>query len=198
VSVCGACVSVWCMVVSSHGAWLCLVVHGCPLMSLWWCMCHCVCMVVSCGAWLPTHTANTLSLQHTATHCNTLQHTATHCNTLQHTATHCNTLHHTAPHCNILQHTATYAHTQVLKSAIANGHTPTHTYCQYSLTATHCKTLQHTATHCNTLQHTATQCNVLQRTTPHQTHGSSRHQLLPHTPLWVQWRRRPRKLHRQV
>jgi len=39
-----------------------------------------------------------VSLQHTATHCNTLQHTATHCNTLQHTchlaacitATHCN------------------------------------------------------------------------------------------------------------
>ena len=28
-----------------------------------------------------------LTLQHTATHCNTLQHTATHCNTLQHTAT---------------------------------------------------------------------------------------------------------------
>ena len=56
---------------------------------------------------------NTVSLQHTATHCNTLQHiarhpivwvlfatidTATHCNTvcntLQRTATHCNTLHH--------------------------------------------------------------------------------------------------------
>ena len=133
------------MVVSSHGAWLCLVVHGCPLMSLWWCMCHCVCMVVSCGAWLPTHTANTLSLQHTATHCNTL--------------------HHTAPHCNILQHTATYAHTQVLKSAIANGHTPTHTYCQYLLTTTYCNTLQHcntlqrTATHCNNLQHTKTYCN---------------------------------------
>ena len=33
-----------------------------------------------------------LTLQHTATHCNTLQHTATHSNTLQHTATHCNTL----------------------------------------------------------------------------------------------------------
>ena len=34
----------------------------------------------------------TITLQHTATHCNTLQHTATHCNTLQHTATHYNTL----------------------------------------------------------------------------------------------------------
>ena len=28
--------------------------------------------------------AVSISLQHTATHCNTLQHTATHCNTLQH------------------------------------------------------------------------------------------------------------------
>jgi len=36
-----------------------------------------------------------VTLQHTATHCNTLQHTATHCNTLQHTATHCNTLQQT-------------------------------------------------------------------------------------------------------
>jgi len=33
-----------------------------------------------------------MTLQHTATHCNTLQHTATHCNILQHTATHCTTL----------------------------------------------------------------------------------------------------------
>jgi len=32
-----------------------------------------------------------LSLQHTATHCNTLQHPATPCNTLQHTTAHCNT-----------------------------------------------------------------------------------------------------------
>ena len=30
-----------------------------------------------------------VTLQHTATHCNTLQHTATHCNTLQHTAIYC-------------------------------------------------------------------------------------------------------------
>ena len=58
-----------------------------------------------------------LSLQNTATQCNTLQHTPTHCNTLQHAApfcgilrhvaTHCNTLQHTARHCNTLQHTAT-------------------------------------------------------------------------------------------
>ena len=66
-----------------------------------------------------------ITLQHTATHCNTLQHTATHCSILQHTATHCSTLQHTAAHCNTLQHTAA-----------------------------HCNTLQHTAAHCNTLQHT--------------------------------------------
>ena len=49
-----------------------------------------------------------LSLQHTATHCNTLQHQCimdcrSHCNTLQHTATHCNTLQHTAVCCSELQ-----------------------------------------------------------------------------------------------
>ena len=42
----------------------------------------------------------TMTLQHSATHCNTLQQIATHCNTLQHTSTHCNTLQHTATHCN--------------------------------------------------------------------------------------------------
>jgi len=43
-----------------------------------------------------------ITLQHTATNCNTLQHTATHCNTLQHTAAHCSTLQHTAAHCNTI------------------------------------------------------------------------------------------------
>jgi len=49
-----------------------------------------------------------ITLQHTATHCNTLQLTATHYTswiTLQLTATHCTsliTLQHTATHCNIL------------------------------------------------------------------------------------------------
>ena len=73
----------------------------------------------------PSRRHISLTLQRTATHCNTLQHIATHCNTLQRTATHCNTLQRTATHRNALQHTATY-----------------------------CNTLQHTATHCNTLQHT--------------------------------------------
>jgi len=126
-----------------------------------------------------------MSLQHTATHCNTVQHGATRRHTLQHsathnklffhascscdiTATHRNTLQHTAIHCNILQHTAPHCTT-------------------LHHTATHCSTLQHTATscsrfnfqhpssltpppipvkvcHCNTLQHTATHCNTLQHT----------------------------------
>ena len=42
-----------------------------------------------------------VSLQHTATHCNTLQHVAAHCSTLQHPAARCSTLQHTATtHCN--------------------------------------------------------------------------------------------------
>ena len=114
-----------------------------------------------------------ISLQHTATHCNSLQHT---CNTHAHqtcekpqypkpmeisttrsqlAATRCNTLPHPSTHCNTLQHTC---------------NTPEHQKCekpQYplpieipttrsQLAATHCNSLQHTATHCNTLQHTAT------------------------------------------
>ena len=61
-----------------------------------------------------------ISIQHTATLCNTRQHTATHCSTLPYSSTHMhiwkeahvtnihyNTLQHTATHCNTLQHTAT-------------------------------------------------------------------------------------------
>ena len=85
-----------------------------------------------------------ITLQHTATHCNTLQRTATSprayrlCEfvTLFYTALHCNTLQHTATHCSTLQHTAA-----------------------------HCRTLQNTAAHCRTLQHTAAHCNTMQRTT---------------------------------
>jgi len=47
-------------------------------------------------------TLGKITLQHTATHCNTRHHTAPHCNTLQHTATHRNTLQHSAAHCNTL------------------------------------------------------------------------------------------------
>jgi len=44
----------------------------------------------------------------------------------------------------------------VLKSQLATQVT------LYTVTATHCNTLQHTATHCNSLQHTATHRNTLQ------------------------------------
>jgi len=54
-----------------------------------------------------------ITLQHTASHCNTLQTfeirntaAASHCITLRHTASHCITLHHTATHCN-----TPYSHT---------------------------------------------------------------------------------------
>jgi len=64
-----------------------------------------------------------VSINDTATHCNTLQHTPTHsntphrsggykheqhCNTLQHTPTHSNTLQHTPTHSNTLQHIYKY------------------------------------------------------------------------------------------
>ena len=86
-----------------------------------------------------------MTLQPTATHCNTLQHTATHCNTLQHTATHCNTLQHTATHCNTLQHTAT--------RDVSLSDTRLQSNTAVSLRLPHCYSLQHTATrtaiHCN-------------------------------------------------
>jgi len=54
-----------------------------------------------------------VTLQLTATHCNSLQLTVAHCNSLQRTAAHCNsasfpevTLQLTATHCNSLQRTA--------------------------------------------------------------------------------------------
>jgi len=123
------------------------------------------------------HTFPSLSLQHTATHCNTLQHTATHCNALQNlfntlfqvsryntpqrTATHCNTLQHTATHCKIFS-------THFFKSLAtthrnALQHTATHCNALQILFNTllqisRYNTLQHTASHCNTLQHTATLC----------------------------------------
>ena len=91
----------------------------------------------------------------------TLQHTATHCNTLQHAATHCDTLRHTATHCNTLQHTATpQARGQFDSSGVRQRNTPQHA-------ATRCNTLQHAATRCNTLQHVATHCNTLQHAATH-------------------------------
>ena len=77
--------------------------------------------------------------------------------TLQRTATHCNTLQHTATHCNALQHT-TIALPYTCNNASRKPHTATH--CS---TMQHCNTLQHTATRCNTLQHSATHynCSIL-------------------------------------
>ena len=83
-----------------------------------------------------------ITLQHTATHCNTFTRvppaaSESYDTVLQHT-THCNTLHHTASHCNTLQHTATHlpeCRLQRLSHAIRYYNT------------------QHTETHCNTLQH---------------------------------------------
>jgi len=108
-----------------------------------------------------------VSLQITATHCNTLQHTGTHGNT-RHTATHGNTRQHTATHCNTRQHTTTHCNTQ--QHTATHGNTLQHT-------ATPCNmllhfrrltlvSLQHNTSHCNTLQHTATHCNILQHTAP--------------------------------
>ena len=80
-----------------------------------------------------------ISLQHTATHCNSLQHT---CNTHAHqtcekpqypkpmeisttrsqlAATRCNTLPHPSTHCNTLQHTATH---------LQHSNTPEHQKCE--------------------------------------------------------------------
>jgi len=74
-----------------------------------------------------------ISIQHTATLCNTRQHTATHCSTLPYSRTHMhlwkeahvtnihyNTLQHTATHCNTLQlwkRVFTYHKSQSLKSS---------------------------------------------------------------------------------
>jgi len=91
---------------------------------------------------------------------------------LQHTATHCNTM---KTHCErkrVLSHTDRdrgNTNTQPCCQDLQERKTPG----IRSLTATHCNTLQHvntpqhTATHCNTLQHadtlqhTATHCNTL-------------------------------------
>jgi len=104
-------------------------------------------------------TKSIITLQHTATRCNTLQNTATHCNA-------CNTLHSICTkttHCSSTLHsicTKTEAYITIL-------HTNT------------IKTLQHTATRCNILQHAATHCTVFapkrNRTPRHQTRKYSIH-----------------------
>jgi len=125
-----------------------------------------------------------VTLQLTATHCNSLQLTATHCSALQLTATHCSALQfcffprsHTATHCNSLQLTA--AHCNSLR------------FCSFlprSYTVTHCNSLQRTATHCNALQRTATHCYALPRTATH-CNSASFHQevFLGDVCIYVTW-----------
>jgi len=117
--------------------------------------------------------------------CITLQRTATHCNTqrvciyegtpcislpLQHITKYYTTLHSTVTLCNTMQNISSLQH------AATNYKTPQHTT---QHTATHCAyiyinrlhaqyylctTLQQTTKHCNTLQHTAIYCITLQHT----------------------------------
>jgi len=90
----------------------------------------------------------TLSLQITATRCNSLQLTATHRNS--HTAPYCHKQHHTTAHWNTLQHTRGERYT--------NAYTITmqafkHVALSLQLLLTHCCTLHtetQTAAHCNT------------------------------------------------
>jgi len=100
-----------------------------------------------------------ITIQYTATHCDTLQDTRPHVHAegastaiVQQTATNYNRLYElqqTATDCNRLQQTATHL----------NFEGASHYHC-----ATDCNRLQQTATHCNTLQQTATHCNTLQQT----------------------------------
>jgi len=135
-----------------------------------------------------------MTLQHTATHCNTLQHTATHCNTLQHTATHCDTqgceccqkcksiimsmtMQHTATYCNTLQHAATHyrilQYTGLRMLQVQFNYHVDDTGVSRVL-PTHCNILQHSASasHLSFWWHwgqlcTATHCNTLQHTATH-------------------------------
>ena len=81
-----------------------------------------------------------ITLQHTATHCNTLQRTT------KHTATHWNTLPHTGTHTYM---NGSYGKKESTTNAVHVSHDNT--------------TLQHTATHSNTLHHTAKHCKTQQQ-----------------------------------
>jgi len=129
-----------------------------------------------------------ISLQRTATHCNTGRPAhaaaspatciskmyATHCNSLQALhlpATHCNTLQLIATHCNTLQQRKTCACCRVIRNVrfknVRNSLilTTPH-YISLQFTTSHCNSLHLTATHCNSLQLTATHCNSLQQRRP--------------------------------
>jgi len=85
-----------------------------------------------------------ITLQHTATHCNTLQRTT------KHTATHWNTLPHTGTHTYM---NGSYGKKESTTNAVHVSHDNT--------------TLQHTATHSNTQQHAAPHCKTLHHTVKH-------------------------------
>ena len=110
-----------------------------------------------------------ITLQHTATHCNTWQHcldldisrhleaTATLYITLQHTATHCNTWQHNPEASSEPTLYITPQHLDILRP-------PQHS-------TPHCNTLQHTATHCNTIQRPL----LSQHSTSHRNTSTSSH-----------------------
>jgi len=131
-----------------------------PLLLIWaslhpW-LTRRVCGKIVCSECNQLTASHGITLQDTATRCNSLQLAATHCNilqltaTLQQTATHCITLQHVATYCNTLQQVERSQALQCEEHMLIGDITHTDT---------HCNTLQHTATHCNTLQHTATLCN---------------------------------------
>ena len=105
-----------------------------------------------------------VTLQRTATQCNTLQHNAPHRTTLQHTTTHCTTPHYTATHHNTLLHAAPHHNTPQYTVPHCNTLQHTGTHC-LPHTATHC--LPHTATDCHTLLHTVTKYKILQHFATH-------------------------------
>ena len=133
-----------------------------------------------------------LTLQHTATRCNTPQHAATRCNTscrqekrfswkvdyfksqltpqFARSIANCNTLQHVAAHCNMLQHTKS-SHLADKKDASSWQY-----MCSLQHTATHRNSLQHTAPHLADKEEisswkmdvlAATHCNTLQHTATH-------------------------------
>jgi len=121
-----------------------------------------------------------ISLQHTATHCNTPQLTATHRNSPQLTVTHRNSPPRTATHCKTHRPSASQDPALSFKwieRFKATPRTLKHSVPEIrakcamrfadmteSLTEDEVHTWGFT-THCNTLQHTATRCNTLQHTT---------------------------------
>jgi len=107
----------------------------------------------------------------------TLQHTATFCNTLQHITL----AEHFPPslggaltaarhHC---KHAACSQHCKHVLTRFPSGYFST-----MKRTAVHCNTPQRNAMHCNALQRTATHCNAPQRTATHPGCNTLHHNLI--------------------